>query len=171
MRRRDFLMDGALLVGSPAPTRAVGIPSPAPDKLNRITAFFQNEVASGRLPGSVILIQQHGKSVYLSIGNQRLAARMCFESSAGNSLHSGAFFGSWSMSRSWVSPRRGRLRLPPETHAFTRILGCCEKFNAVLLFEHSLHCLENFSATRIHLCALVRLDHAHRLSSYAGLQS
>jgi CubicO group peptidase (beta-lactamase class C family) len=44
---------------------ASGIPAPAPDKLERITAFFDNEVTSGRLPGAIVLIQQHGKPVYL----------------------------------------------------------------------------------------------------------
>jgi CubicO group peptidase (beta-lactamase class C family) len=39
--------------------------APAPEKLQRITEFFENEVATGRLPGAVILIQQHGRPVYL----------------------------------------------------------------------------------------------------------
>ena len=30
-----------------------------------ITAFFGNEVATGKLPGAVILIQQHGRPLYL----------------------------------------------------------------------------------------------------------
>jgi CubicO group peptidase (beta-lactamase class C family) len=38
---------------------------PAPDRLERITEFFNNEIATGRLPGAVVLIQQHGKPVYL----------------------------------------------------------------------------------------------------------
>jgi hypothetical protein len=75
------------------------------------------------------------------------------------------------VSESQSCPREIRLALLPETHAFARIFGCCEKFNAVLVFQHSLHCLENLPATRIHLYALVRLDHAHRLSSHASLQS
>jgi CubicO group peptidase (beta-lactamase class C family) len=40
-------------------------PAPAPEKLQRITEFFEDEVSSGRLPGAVILIQQHGRPVYL----------------------------------------------------------------------------------------------------------
>jgi len=36
-----------------------------PEKLQLLTEFFDNEVAAGRLPGAVILIQQHGLSVYL----------------------------------------------------------------------------------------------------------
>jgi CubicO group peptidase (beta-lactamase class C family) len=39
-------------------------PAPSPDKLDRITQFFDQEVASGRLPGAVVLIQQHGRPVY-----------------------------------------------------------------------------------------------------------
>ena len=35
------------------------------DKLERITEFFNNEIATGKLPGAVVLIQQHGNSVYL----------------------------------------------------------------------------------------------------------
>jgi CubicO group peptidase (beta-lactamase class C family) len=45
--------------------RAAGAPAPSPDRLERITEFFNNEVATGKLPGAVVLIQQHGKPVYL----------------------------------------------------------------------------------------------------------
>jgi CubicO group peptidase (beta-lactamase class C family) len=38
--------------------------APAPDKLDRITEFFDSEVAAGKLPGAVVLIQQHGRVVY-----------------------------------------------------------------------------------------------------------
>jgi len=34
------------------------------DKLARITEFFNNEVATGKIPGAIVLIQQHGKPVY-----------------------------------------------------------------------------------------------------------
>ncbi len=34
------------------------------DKLARVTAFFENEVATGKIPGAIVLIQQHGKPVY-----------------------------------------------------------------------------------------------------------
>jgi len=37
---------------------------PSADKLERITEFFNNEIAAGNLPGAVVLIQQHGKPVY-----------------------------------------------------------------------------------------------------------
>ena len=39
--------------------------APSPDRLERIAEFFNNEVATGKLPGAVVLIQQHGKPVYL----------------------------------------------------------------------------------------------------------
>ena len=45
--------------------QAAGAPAPSAEKLERITAFFNNEVATGKLPGAVVLIQQHGKPVYL----------------------------------------------------------------------------------------------------------
>jgi CubicO group peptidase (beta-lactamase class C family) len=44
---------------------AADAPAPAPEQLRRITEFFDNEVATGKLPGAVILIQQHGRPVYL----------------------------------------------------------------------------------------------------------
>ncbi|GIQ78490.1 serine hydrolase [Bradyrhizobium sp. RD5-C2] len=35
-----------------------------PDKLAKISEFFKNEVATGKIPGAIVLIQQHGKPVY-----------------------------------------------------------------------------------------------------------
>jgi CubicO group peptidase (beta-lactamase class C family) len=46
-------------------SRAANAPVPSAAKLERITEFFNNEVATGKLPGAVVLIQQHGKPVYL----------------------------------------------------------------------------------------------------------
>lgn len=65
MRRREFLVGAALLAGSTMRSRAAAIPAPSSEGLDRITAYFDNEVTSGRLPGAVILVQQHGKPVYL----------------------------------------------------------------------------------------------------------
>ena len=45
--------------------RAAGAQPPSADRLERITEFFSNEIATGKLPGAVVLIQQHGKPVYL----------------------------------------------------------------------------------------------------------
>src|SRR4051812_22364302 len=44
---------------------AAAAQAPSPDRLERITEFFDNEIATGKLPGAVVLIQQHGKPVYL----------------------------------------------------------------------------------------------------------
>ncbi len=46
-------------------SRAADAHVPSADKLERITEFFDNEIATGKLPGAVVLIQQHGKPVYL----------------------------------------------------------------------------------------------------------
>jgi CubicO group peptidase (beta-lactamase class C family) len=35
-----------------------------PDKLAKVGDFFKNEVATGKIPGAIVLIQQHGKPVY-----------------------------------------------------------------------------------------------------------
>src|SRR5215467_582716 len=55
----------ALAVGTFAQSRGADVVAPAPEKLELITAFFANEVATGKLPGAVILIQQHGRPIYL----------------------------------------------------------------------------------------------------------
>ena len=44
---------------------AADAPAPAPEKLQLITEFFDNEIATGKLPGAVVLIQQHGRLFYL----------------------------------------------------------------------------------------------------------
>src|SRR3981081_2272835 len=59
---------GSLNLASPA--RAEGtfdMPAGAhfnQDKLTKITEFFQNEVATGKIAGADVLVQQHGKPVY-----------------------------------------------------------------------------------------------------------
>jgi CubicO group peptidase (beta-lactamase class C family) len=40
-------------------------PAPAASKLQLLTRFFETEVATNRIPGAVVLIQQHGRPVYL----------------------------------------------------------------------------------------------------------
>src|SRR6516164_3737074 len=62
---RDIAMIGGFvaLVNSSATIQAAE--APAPEKLQLLTDFFENEIATGRLPGAVILIQQHGRPVYL----------------------------------------------------------------------------------------------------------
>ena len=39
--------------------------APSAARLERLTEFFQNEVATGKLAGAIVLIQQHGRPVYL----------------------------------------------------------------------------------------------------------
>src|SRR3954468_15567051 len=66
------LAAAALLAGavSIAPASADGtfdIPPGAhfnPQKLERIGEFFSNEIADGKIPGAIVLIQQHGSPVY-----------------------------------------------------------------------------------------------------------
>jgi CubicO group peptidase (beta-lactamase class C family) len=36
----------------------------SPEKLARIEDFFNNEVATGKIPGAIVLIKQHGRQVY-----------------------------------------------------------------------------------------------------------
>src|SRR6186997_3683449 len=64
------LAAGALMLAAVSPVRAEGtfdIPAGAhfnKDKLAKITEFFKNEVATGKIAGANVLIQQHGKPVY-----------------------------------------------------------------------------------------------------------
>jgi CubicO group peptidase (beta-lactamase class C family) len=64
------LVGGALFVLAASQARAEGafdIPAGAhfnPQKLEKIGEFFRNEIATGKIPGAVVLIQQHGKPVY-----------------------------------------------------------------------------------------------------------
>jgi len=61
---------GALMLGAAPTARAEGtfdIPAGAhfnQDKLAKVSDFFRNEVATGKIAGAVVLIQQHGKPVY-----------------------------------------------------------------------------------------------------------
>ena len=50
---------------------AADAPASAPEKLQLITEFFDNEVATGKLPGAVVLIQQHGRPIYLKCFGMR----------------------------------------------------------------------------------------------------
>ena len=68
---------------------AAETPAPSPDKLDRITKFFDNEIASGKLPGAVVLIQQHGKPVYQKFfGVQDVATKTPMTSDTIFALHS-----------------------------------------------------------------------------------
>jgi CubicO group peptidase (beta-lactamase class C family) len=77
---RRLALLAAVAACCPTATRAGGIadaPGPIPAKLQLITEFFDNEVAAGRLPGAVVLIQQHGRPVYLKcFGVRDVATRL-----------------------------------------------------------------------------------------------
>jgi CubicO group peptidase (beta-lactamase class C family) len=57
-----------LIVFGAAPSRADdAAPKPgvfSPEKLGRIDDFFNNEIATGKIPGAMVLIKQHGRQVY-----------------------------------------------------------------------------------------------------------
>lgn len=55
----------AIWTNAAGQAQPAGARAPSADKLERITGFFENEIATGKLPGAVVLIQQHGKPVYL----------------------------------------------------------------------------------------------------------
>ena len=69
----------AVMFAGLAPGRAdsaAPAPSFSPDSLERIGAHIRNEVASGKIPGGVLLIQQHGKPVYFeSFGVRDIATK------------------------------------------------------------------------------------------------
>jgi CubicO group peptidase (beta-lactamase class C family) len=72
-RAMRWLLCGALLMLAGAPRIALAegtfdIPAGAhftAEKLERIGEYFRNEIANGKIPGAILLIQQHGKPVYL----------------------------------------------------------------------------------------------------------
>jgi CubicO group peptidase (beta-lactamase class C family) len=71
-RCRVALLAAAWLIVSDAPpsrTDAAARAAPKPavfslEKLARIDDFFNNEVATGKIPGAMVLIKQHGRQVY-----------------------------------------------------------------------------------------------------------
>jgi CubicO group peptidase (beta-lactamase class C family) len=68
---------------------AADAPAPAPGKLQLITEFFDNETATGKLPGAVILIQQHGRLVYLKcFGMRDVATKLPMTPDTMFALHS-----------------------------------------------------------------------------------
>jgi CubicO group peptidase (beta-lactamase class C family) len=57
----------ALVAGWPAPGRAESPQAAAgfaPDKLVLVGDYIRNEIATGKIPGAILLIQQHGQPVY-----------------------------------------------------------------------------------------------------------
>jgi CubicO group peptidase (beta-lactamase class C family) len=70
-------------------SRAADARPPSPSKLARITEFFDNEIATGKLPGAVVLIQQHNKPIYLkSFGVRDVASNAAMTPDTIFALHS-----------------------------------------------------------------------------------
>ncbi|NVN86447.1 MAG: serine hydrolase [Rhodopseudomonas sp.] len=63
--RMAFAAVLAIWTQGTADCRASDAAVPSASKLQRITDYFNHEVAAGKLPGATVLIQQHGKPVYL----------------------------------------------------------------------------------------------------------
>ncbi|HEY8337649.1 MAG TPA: serine hydrolase domain-containing protein [Tardiphaga sp.] len=106
----------ALLLGlalsAAASLRAVQAEAPArtlsPSRLAALDDYFGNEIGSGRIPGAVVLVQQHGKAVYAESFGKRDGA---------NPMTSDSIFRLYSMSKPVTSVaammlvEEGRLRL------------------------------------------------------------
>jgi CubicO group peptidase (beta-lactamase class C family) len=68
---------------------AAEAPAPTQAGLGRITAFFDNEVVGGKIPGAVVLIQQHGQTVYMkTLGVRDVATKHPMTSDTLFALHS-----------------------------------------------------------------------------------
>src|SRR6185295_6136595 len=80
------------LAGSGMHVRAQGEPgavAPSPARLQRLTDFFDNEVASGKLPGAIVEIRQHGRPVYFKcFGVRDVATRQPMTPDTIFALHS-----------------------------------------------------------------------------------
>jgi len=79
----------SLLMACAPDASAAGAPAPSKAGLARITAFFGHEVATGTIPGAVVLIQQHGQPVYLkTFGFRDVAAKSPMTADTLFALHS-----------------------------------------------------------------------------------
>jgi len=85
--RRDLVIAAlAFWIGAAAPGwaryRAGGVPATAArdfsaEGLARVGDYIRNEIASAKIPGAVLLIQQHGKPVYFeSFGVRDVATQL-----------------------------------------------------------------------------------------------
>ena len=71
---RIALLAAIQLATAPAEAAAFGPPPGAElklEKLDAIESFVDGEVAAGRIPGAIVLIQQHGKRVYFKCFGKR----------------------------------------------------------------------------------------------------
>jgi CubicO group peptidase (beta-lactamase class C family) len=87
---RISLFLAMLAVASGMPARAqTEPPAPSAVGLERLSAFFDNEANSGRIPGAVIMVQQHGSPVYLrSFGYQDVTTKVPMAPDTIFALHS-----------------------------------------------------------------------------------
>ena len=71
--RRWALIAGLILYSVNLGTTACGAGAnvPSAEKLQLLSDFFDNEVATGKISGAVVLIQQHGRPVYLKTFGMR----------------------------------------------------------------------------------------------------
>jgi len=76
LTRRAFVAVLALLLGASALARQQGVEAKSTasavrgfsrEGLARVGDYFRNEVATGKIPGAVVLIQQHGKPVFSEV--------------------------------------------------------------------------------------------------------
>jgi CubicO group peptidase (beta-lactamase class C family) len=82
------LLMAGIAVPAGAQTSAA-VPTPSPAKLERLSQFFDNEVTTGKLAGAVVLIQQHGRPVYLkSFGVRDVATKLPMTPDTIFSIHS-----------------------------------------------------------------------------------
>ena len=80
---------GTLYANGGAAAGAADASAPIPEKLQLLTEFFDSEVVAGRLPGAVILIQQHGLPVYLKcLGVRDVATKLPMTPDTIFALHS-----------------------------------------------------------------------------------
>src|SRR5437764_591529 len=87
VRRRDLIVAalaislGAIALGgrdtASAESPASAARSFSPEGFSRVGDYIRNEIASGKIPGAVLLIQQHGKPVYFeSFGVRDVATKL-----------------------------------------------------------------------------------------------
>src|SRR6202171_5896230 len=74
------LLIAAIAVGRPGAGRAesplAASSSFSPEKLARVGDYIRDEIASGKIPGAILLIQQHGHPVYFENFGVRDVATM-----------------------------------------------------------------------------------------------